>query len=283
MPNNNPQQQTTPQQQIARAAEGASKAAERLGESAEHATSVAIEKVRQVRDDAQSGIEQQRDQVAERIRRLSGVLRAGSQTLSTDDPLAQQLFETAGERIEQVADYIKEITPGDLADDITSLARRRPGLFFGGSFILGLALGRFVKSSASVAVSGSDDDDDDEYENTLAVRPTKRGRTRKQRRAQHAQTAGAAASQRSSTGGSAGAQASSSAPSHKPAATASPSTAGSTSTGTVGSGSSHGPSNTPSYGASSTVTTASRPQVSSSQTPASSTARDVERGEGNKS
>lgn len=292
MPNNNPQQQTTPQQQIARAAEGASKAAERLGESAEQATSVAIEKVRQVRDEAQSGIEHQRDQVAERIRRLSGVLRAGSQTLSTDDPLAQQLFDTAGERIEQVADYIGNITPGGLADDVTSLARRRPGLFFGGSFILGLALGRFVKSSASVA-SGSYEADD-EYDDTLAVRPAKRGGSRKQRRAQQnaqgrtqsAQASSASTNQRSPGSSSSGEQPSTgkpSASSASPSASSASPSAGSTSTGTVGSGSSHGPSSTPSYGASSAVTTASKPQTSSSHTAASSTPRDVERGEGNKS
>lgn len=290
MPNNNPQQQTTPQQQIARAAEGASRAAERLGENAEHATSVAIEKVRQVRDEAQSGIEQQRDQVAERIRRLGGVLRASSQTLSTDDPLAQQLFDTVGDRVEQVADYITNLTPADLADDITSLARRRPGLFFGGSFIVGLALGRFVKSTASAAASSSFEDEEGEYDSTLAVRPASRGRSRKQRRAQAAQASINQPSQRASTSGSSAASQPSST---KPAASTSGSSpgsgsagsasAGSTTTGTVGSGSSHGASSTPSYGASSSVTTASKPQTSSSQTPASSTARDVERGEGNKS
>jgi len=148
MPNNNPQQ-TTPQHQMAKAAEGANRVAERLEQSAESATSAAIEKVRQVREEAQSGIEQQREQIANRIRRVGGVLRASSQTLSTDDALSQQLFNTAGDQFERVADYIANLTPSDLASDVQSLARRRPGLFFGGSFIVGLALGRFAKSRAS--------------------------------------------------------------------------------------------------------------------------------------
>jgi hypothetical protein len=242
-------QQTSPQQQIARAAESANKAAARLGEGAEHATSVAIEKVRQVRDEAQSGIEQQRAEVADRIRRLGGVLRAGSESLRADDPLAQQLFASAGDRIDQVAEYLGSVTPRELANDITSLARSRPGLFFGGSFILGLALGRFVKSSASGTPSGFDDRGD-EHENTLAVRP-RRGRE------QHP------TSQAESSPGSSG-QASAG--------------AGATSAGHGASGAS-----APSYGAASTVTTASRPAQSSSSTPASSAPREVGRGEGSSS
>jgi hypothetical protein len=278
MPNNNPQQ-TTPQQQIARAADSATKAAERLSEGAENATSMAIEKVRRVRDEAQSGIEHQRAQVADRIRRLGGVMRAGSQTLSTDDPLAEQLFNSASERIEQVAEYISNVTPGELANDVTSLARRSPALFFGGSFILGLALGRFVKSSASAAANVGEDDWD---QGSLAARPAKR-------RARGAQTAGSTAEASSSGQATSSSQATSSgaaaratgAASRAPASGASstPGTGGaSSSPGTAGSGSS-----APSYGSASSVTTASRPVQSSSSAAPSGTARDVERGEGSKS
>jgi len=281
MPNNNPQQ-TTPQQQIARAAEGATKAATRLGEGAEHATSVAIEKVRQVRDEAQSGIEHQRAEVADRIRRLGGVLRASSETLSTDDPLAQQLFASAGDRIEQVAEYIGNLTPSDLANDITSLARRRPGLFFGGSFILGLALGRFVKSSASTAGLGSDEQDE-EYEDTLAVRPAGRRGRGQGRTGSGAEAQASAATRVASTPASSASSTSVSAGSSSGSPATPAGSAGSHSTGTVGSGSAHGASPSPSYGAASSATTASRPPQSSSSTPATSTPRDLERGEGSKS
>jgi hypothetical protein len=262
MPNNNPQQ-TTAQQQIARAAEGATKTAARLGESAEHVTSAAIEKVRQARDDAQSGIEQQRSEITGRIRRLGAVLRAGSETLGVDDPLAQQLFASAGERIEQVADYLGDITPGELANDVTSLARRRPGLFFGGSFILGLALGRFVKSSASAA-SGSVSDQSDQHEDTMAVRPATRGGQSRPGPTQTAQRSESSArayteQPRPSTG----------------AVSSSGAAPGGTASATAPRASSYGPTSSPSA--------ASAPVQSSSSAPASSTPRDVERGEGSKS
>lgn len=155
MPNNNPQSTTTPQppiaREIARASEAVNRTGERLEANVENAASVAIEKVRQVRDQAQSGLEQQRVEVVERIRRLGDVLRSSSETLARTDPLAHQLFDTAHQRIERVAGYVETLTPGDLANDVAELSRRRPGIFFGGAFILGLALGRFAKSSTGTA------------------------------------------------------------------------------------------------------------------------------------
>lgn len=150
MPNNNPQSPTSQPQitrEIARASEAVNRAGERLEANAENAASVAIEKVRQVRDQAQSGLEQQRVEVVERIRRVGDALRSGSESLARADPLSQQLFDTASDRIERVAGYIETLTPGDLASDVADVSRRRPGLFFGGAFLIGLAVGRFAKSS----------------------------------------------------------------------------------------------------------------------------------------
>lgn len=265
MPNNNPQQ-TTPQQQIAKAAEGANRAAERLEQSAEQVTSAAIEKVRQVREEAQSGIEHQREEIANRVRRVGGVLRSTGQTLGTDDPLSQQLFEAAGDRVERIAEYISSVTPGSLAGDVQSLARRQPGLFFGGSFILGLALGRFAKSSAAGAASGRAlaADEDASYEDTLAVRPTARARRRQQ-----ARDRAAPAAQPSGRGTSG-----------LPAGVTGSSASGSNQSGTTGSGSAHAaPANAaPSYGAASG--TVARPASSSGT--ASGKPHDVGPGEGSK-
>lgn len=296
MPNNNPQ--TTPQQQIAKAAEGANKAAERLESTAEHAASVAIEKVRQVREEAQSGIQQQRDLVADRIRRIGGVLRSGSQTLSTDDPLAQQLFDTAGDRIDRLASYIGNITPGQLADDVHTLARRRPGLFFGGSFIVGLALGRFAKSSASAITgavgSGGRDESRDEYEQTSTPRKNasanRQGGSQGSAQGSSQRSASAGGGASGSTGqrsASRTGQSSASAESGTPSTSSTlPQGVSSSAHATIGTGSAHGPGPNagPSYGASSTGSTGStgsKPQ--SEGTPASAKAQSVEPGEGSKS
>jgi len=167
MPNNNPQQTSQGSQ---RSTEGSSKisdrvekTADKLGDTAERTASAAIQRVRDVRERAESGLEQQRAMVADRIRRIGGVLRAGSETLSTDDPFAQNLLTTAGDRVESIAQYIADARPSDLANDVTSFARRRPGVFFGSAFLIGLALGRFAKSTTRAVVQGGGDVDDNQY------------------------------------------------------------------------------------------------------------------------
>lgn len=273
MPNNNPQQ-STPQQQIARAAEGATKAAERLEQGAEQATSAAIEKVRQVREEAQTGLEQQRAQIAKRIRRVGGALLASSGALAEDDALSQQLFETVGDRIERVADYISTVTPGELASDVQTMARRQPGLFFGGSFIIGLALGRFAKSTAGSAARTFEAEAE-----TVEQAPTRRaqGRGKGQSRQASAQQ-----QPRETTQQPRETAQQSSATAQSRSTTPLPQGVGSSSTGTVGVGSAQGSATnaSPSYGPGATAATKpqAQPQPQTSATP-----QPTERGEGTKS
>ncbi len=143
MPNDNPQQHSSPP----RPTEAASRVAERIEQTAEQAASSAVERVRQARDRTQSGLEQQRAEAAERIRRLGDALRSGSESLGAEDRTAQQLFDAVLTRVERVAQYVDGASMGGLAEDLHGLARRRPGVFFAGAFLAGLALGRFAKSS----------------------------------------------------------------------------------------------------------------------------------------
>lgn len=151
MPTNNPQPQTSGSRsgsEQSSSFEGrVERGSERVERGIEQLATSAADRVREAREQATSGITEQRDMVAQRIRRISGVLRAGSSTLATDDSFAQNLLEAASDRIARVADYVSEATPGMVSDDLQRVARRRPGLFFGGAFMLGLTLGRFVKSS----------------------------------------------------------------------------------------------------------------------------------------
>lgn len=152
----NPQQHSSAQ----RPAEAASKVVERLEKTAEQTASSAVEHVRQARERTQSGIEQQRAQMAERIRRFGGALRSSSESLSAEDPFARHLLEVVSERVERAASYVDQASPGALAEDLQGFARRRPGVFFGGAFLAGLALGRFAKSTAGAGLQSESEDDD---------------------------------------------------------------------------------------------------------------------------
>jgi hypothetical protein len=154
MPTNNPTPQTPSPSGSRSGTEHSSsiegrveRGSERVERGIEQLASTAADRVREAREQATSGITQQRDQVAQRIRRLGGVLRAGSESIAADDPLAQNLLDLTSDRVERFADYVSDATPSMLADDLQRAARRRPGLFFGGAFLIGLAVGRFVKSS----------------------------------------------------------------------------------------------------------------------------------------
>jgi hypothetical protein len=49
--------------------------------------------------------------------------------------------------VERLASYVASADLSHLGDDVQRFARDKPLFFFGGAFILGLAAGRFMKSS----------------------------------------------------------------------------------------------------------------------------------------
>jgi hypothetical protein len=120
---------------------------ERTQEAADRARHAAIEKVETARDRAREEIEQGRQQVAERIRRLSSALRSASDTLREDDRVVARYADYASETIERAANYVGSADVRRTARDIEGFARRQPAVFFGSAFLLGLAAGRFLKSS----------------------------------------------------------------------------------------------------------------------------------------
>jgi hypothetical protein len=113
-------------------------------ETAEQLKDAVVDQVNQVRDKAQSA----KDQTTDRIRGVAGQLRGVGDSLRDDDPFVAGLADRASNGAESLARYVSSATPQSVVRDTESLARRQPALFFGGAFLLGLAAGRFLKSSA---------------------------------------------------------------------------------------------------------------------------------------
>jgi hypothetical protein len=82
-----------------------------------------------------------------RIRRVGSALRWAGEGLREQDDLIAGYAERASERISTMADYVDSTNAQKVMEDAERLARERPALFFGGAFLLGLAAGRFLKSS----------------------------------------------------------------------------------------------------------------------------------------
>jgi len=127
---------------------------ERTEEAAGRAREAAIERVEQVRDRAGEGIDRGKQQMAERIRRLGSALHSASDTLREEDSAIARYGDLASETIERAAKYVGSTDLKTTVRDVENFARREPALFFGGAFLLGLAAGRFLRSSAGRSDEG---------------------------------------------------------------------------------------------------------------------------------
>ena len=57
-------------------------------------------------------------------------------------------WKVVAEKLEQAADNVQSRDPGMILHDVERAARRRPEIFFGGMFLAGLVLSRFLKASS---------------------------------------------------------------------------------------------------------------------------------------
>lgn len=75
--------------------------------------------------------------------------RAASDRLRTDEQsMLAQHVQRLGDGVGRVSTYLDSRTPAELVDDVEDFARKRPAVFLGTAFLLGMAAARFIKSSA---------------------------------------------------------------------------------------------------------------------------------------
>lgn len=126
------------------ASKGSEQIVTRAHEAAESLKISAHEQIEAVKERAETG----RDQAAERIRRVGTAMHnVGQELRDQDDAFVAKYADSISAGIDRVATYVSVLEPSSLVGDATRLARSRPAWFFGGAFLLGLAAGRFLKSS----------------------------------------------------------------------------------------------------------------------------------------
>lgn len=86
--------------------------------------------------------------VAEGFGSVAGAIRNTSDQLrqSPVGPVSGYLGDAA-DSIQQASKYLENKSVGEVVSDVEDFARREPLLFLGGTFAVGLLLGRFLKSS----------------------------------------------------------------------------------------------------------------------------------------
>lgn len=109
-----------------------------------------LERVDSMRSSAQSA----KDRAAERVRKFGATVRKVGEHMRVEDQryIAEKAND-ASERLETLASYLSSAEIGTLLRDTSALARRNPGIFFGGALVVGLAAGRFLKGGVSLAGS----------------------------------------------------------------------------------------------------------------------------------
>lgn len=123
-----------------------------VARATEDAASLATDGVRKTRARWDEQVSKQREQLTGKVRTLGRALHGAGEMLEEDNTVAHGL-NYASEKITRVADYIAEVNPSAVMEDLRDIARRQPMWFYGGSFTLGLLLARFAKSTADASAN----------------------------------------------------------------------------------------------------------------------------------
>ena len=105
--------------------------------------------------------EQRRAETADRVGRVGQSLHNTAQSMEQEDPNIAHYAHRIADRLDHVADYVRNRDLAAMKEDASDLARQHPVAFFGGLFVAGLVIGNLVKAGAT-ATQESDHERDDE-------------------------------------------------------------------------------------------------------------------------
>ena len=108
-----------------------------------------------VKQKVTSRVDEQKNRAADGLGGIADVIRTAGNELRGENEALASYVDMASDQMRRFADQIRERGVADMMDDVSQFARRRPALFIGGAFLVGLGIARFLKSSAE---SGDDRD-----------------------------------------------------------------------------------------------------------------------------
>ncbi len=95
-----------------------------------------------------SRVDEQKNRAADGLGGIADVFRTAGNELRSENEALASYVDMASDQMRRFADQIRERGVADMMDDVSQFARRRPALFIGGAFLVGLGIARFLKSSA---------------------------------------------------------------------------------------------------------------------------------------
>ena len=100
-----------------------------------------------------SRVDEQKNRAADGIGGIADVFRNAGNELRTENEALASYVDMASDQMRRFADQIRERGVDEMMEDVTRFARRRPALFIGGAFLVGIGIARFLKSTSA---SGGD-------------------------------------------------------------------------------------------------------------------------------
>jgi len=101
-----------------------------------------------LKDKAVEAAQVQKDVGADQLGHVARAVHGAAQELESEMPGFATYIHDAGKWLEETASDMRTATLGQLAGKVRKCAKRQPSLVFGGAILTGLALSRFLKSSA---------------------------------------------------------------------------------------------------------------------------------------
>lgn len=93
-------------------------------------------------------VDEQKNRAADGLGGIANVIRNAGNELRNENEALASYVDMASDQMRRFANHIRERGVADMMDDLNHFARRRPALFIGGAFLAGMAVARFLKSSA---------------------------------------------------------------------------------------------------------------------------------------
>lgn len=138
-----------------------------IGQTAKEAKaklgSAATEAASKVKESAEKMVSDKKETVADRVGAYGSAIHDSAKSLEQQDPNIAWLTHRAAEKLEGVANYVRDRDFTGLRDDAADLARRHPTAFFGGMCVAGLVLGSVIRAARSSSQEYDYDSDDSDY------------------------------------------------------------------------------------------------------------------------
>jgi len=105
-----------------------------------------------------SRVDEQKNLAADGLGGIANAIRSASNELRNENETLASYVDAASDQMRRFADQIREKGVSEMLDDVNTFARRRPAIFIGGAFLVGIGIARFLKSSAGSADNRNYDD-----------------------------------------------------------------------------------------------------------------------------